>query len=203
MLARELLRAGFELSVRRAGTEVAYLAELEAPLDLILADNALREFDAMRALQILRTHELDIPLIVVTEAAGEESAIECVSLGAADFVFKERPSRLRSAVVRALDQRELRIHTRAAEAAVRASEEHFRAIFEGAALGIVLADLEGCILVSNAAFQSQIGYTAAQLRAAPLIEFILPEDRPRASEKFDELVAGQRADYRDELRYIH
>jgi hypothetical protein len=41
MLAQELRRAGFELAVRHAHTEAAYLTELEAPLDLILADNAL------------------------------------------------------------------------------------------------------------------------------------------------------------------
>src|SRR5688572_9315580 len=52
MLAHELRRTGFELAVRRATTEAAYLAELESPLDLILADNALLEFDSMRALQI-------------------------------------------------------------------------------------------------------------------------------------------------------
>jgi CheY-like chemotaxis protein len=85
MLARELRRTGFELAVRRATTEAAYLTELESPLDLILADTTLLEFDAMRALQILRTSERDIPLIVVTESAGEEAALECVSLGAADF----------------------------------------------------------------------------------------------------------------------
>src|SRR4051812_47779726 len=50
MLARELGHTGFELAFRRATTEAAYLSELKSPLDLILADNALREFDAMRAL---------------------------------------------------------------------------------------------------------------------------------------------------------
>ena len=130
MLARELGHAGFELLLHRVTTEAAYLAELESPLDLILADNALPEFDAMRALQILRTRELDIPLIVVTEAAGEEAAIECVSLGAADFVYKERPARLRSAVVRALDQRALRAHARAADAALHASAASYLVVGE-------------------------------------------------------------------------
>src|SRR5215212_4087214 len=75
MLARELRRAGFEPSVRRAVTEAAYRLELASPPDLILADSALAEFDAMRALQILRTGEQDIPLIVLAEAATEAAAI--------------------------------------------------------------------------------------------------------------------------------
>src|SRR5689334_608204 len=91
MLAHELRGAGFELSICYASTEADYLAALALPLDLILADDALPAFDAMRALQMLRTSEQDIPLIVVTESVGEQAAIECVSLGAADFVFKHRP----------------------------------------------------------------------------------------------------------------
>jgi PAS domain S-box-containing protein len=202
-LAQELRHAGFELEYRRATTEAAYLAELGAPLDLILADQALPDLDAIRALQILRVRELDIPLIAVADSAGEEVAIECLSLGAADVVFKEHSARLRSAAVRALDLRELRGHARIAEAALRASEEHFRAIFEGAAIGMVLADLEGHVLVGNATFQSQVGYTEAELRGASLIELVHPADQTIVRERNAELLGGRRANYRDELRYIH
>jgi PAS domain S-box-containing protein len=163
MLAHELRRTGFELAVRRATTEAAYLAELESPLDLILADNALPEFDAMRALQILRASELDIPLIVVTESAGEAAAIECVSLGATDFLFKNQLGRLRSAVIRALDQRDLRAHTRAAEAALRESEERFRTTFEQAAVGIAHLALSGQFLRVNKSLCDIIGYSHEEL----------------------------------------
>jgi CheY-like chemotaxis protein len=99
LLAQELRRAGFELAVRHANTEAAYLTELESPLDLILADTALPAFDALRAVQLLRATTQDIPLIVVTESAGAPAALTCVSLGAADFVFKDRPAQLRSVVI--------------------------------------------------------------------------------------------------------
>ncbi|MEP7189177.1 MAG: response regulator, partial [Roseiflexaceae bacterium] len=134
MLAHELRRTGFALAVRCATSEAAYQIALESPLDLILVDTALPAFDAMRALQILRASELDIPLIVVTESAGEASAIECVSLGATDFLFKNQPGRLRSAVIRALDQRDLRAHARAADVALRESEERFRSAYDYAAI---------------------------------------------------------------------
>jgi PAS domain S-box-containing protein len=201
-LARELRRAGFELAVRRATTEAAYLAELESPLDLILADNALSEFDAMRALQILRASELDIPLIVVTESAGEATAIECVSLGAADFLFKDRPARLGTAVVHALDQRELRAHARATAAALRASEERFRAIFQSIALGIAIVDLHGHQIMSNPAFQELLGYTDDELRGRSFAEYTQTDDIAGSLRRFNELVAGQRGPYQIEKRYV-
>src|SRR5690349_6615151 len=130
LLVHELGRTGFELAVRRATSEAAYLAELESPLDLILADNALPELAPMRALQILRTSELDIPLIVVTESAVKATAIECVSLGAADYLFKDQPARLATAVIHALDQRQLRIYARAASAALHKSAAINRSVLD-------------------------------------------------------------------------
>ncbi len=153
LLARELRRTGFELALRRVTTEAAYMAELESPLDLILADNALPEFDAMRALQILRASALDIPLIVVTESADEEAAIECVSLGAADFLFKDRPARLGTAVVRAMDQRELRAHARASDVALRKSAAINQAVLDSLTAHIAVLNAAGGIVAVNQAWK--------------------------------------------------
>ncbi|MCL6559551.1 MAG: PAS domain-containing protein, partial [Firmicutes bacterium] len=37
-------------------------------------------------------------------------------------------------------------------------EERFRAVFEGAAIGIALVDMEGRIIDSNPSFQKMLGY---------------------------------------------
>jgi PAS domain S-box-containing protein len=153
LLARELRYAGFALELHYASTEADYLAALEAPLDLILSDNALPAFDAMRALQLLHASAYDIPLIVVTELAGERAAIECVKLGAADFVFKHRPARLRSAVVRALDQRALRAHARAADAALRQSAAINQTVLDSLTAHIAVLDADGVIIAVNQAWE--------------------------------------------------
>ncbi|MEO7912339.1 MAG: PAS domain S-box protein, partial [Roseiflexaceae bacterium] len=202
-LAHELCRAGFELTVRCATTEADYLVALESPLDLILADTALPAFDALRALQILRTSELDIPLIVVTEAAGEAAAIECVSLGATDFLFKERPARLGSAVVRALDQRALRAHARAAEVALRESEERFRSAYDYAAIGMALVGLDGGWLQANRALCDFTGYTEAELLATTFQAITHPDDLAIDLANVRALVAGEIPSYQMEKRYLH
>src|SRR5215213_2078593 len=153
MLARELRRSGFELAVRRAISEAAYLAELESPIDLILADNALPELAPMRALQILRTSELDIPLIVVTESAGEAAAIECVRLGAADYLFKDQPARLATAVIQALDQRELRVYARSANAALHKSAALNQSVLDALSTHIAMLNADGVIVAVNQAWE--------------------------------------------------
>ncbi len=203
MFAHELRRAGFELAVHHASSEAAYLAELELPLDLILADNALPAFGAMRALQILRASKRDIPLIVVTESAGEAVAIECVSLGAADFLFKDRPARLGTAVIRAMDQRELRTHARAAADALRDSEERFRSAYDYAAIGIALIGLDGRWLQANRALCNFIGYTEQELLATTFQAITHPDDLAIDLGNVRSLLAGEIVSYQMEKRYFN
>src|SRR3972149_9230964 len=75
LIARELRRAGYELLLGRVDSEAGSLASLEQPLDLILADYSLPQYDALRALTALQRHGLDIPFIVVT--GGEEEIGVC------------------------------------------------------------------------------------------------------------------------------
>ncbi|MDZ4720774.1 MAG: PAS domain S-box protein [Roseiflexaceae bacterium] len=140
MLAQVLQQAGFDVAMRCATTEVDYLAELAFPPDLIVADNTLPLFDTLRAVQLLRANDLDIPLIMLTDVANEASALMCIGLGAADYLFKDRLGRLRSAIERALEQHQLRVQKRVVEAALRESEERFRAIFEYSPDAVILID---------------------------------------------------------------
>ena len=75
----ELRRAGFAPAWRRVDAEADFLAALDPSLDLIIADFHLPEFDGLRALELLRARELDIPFILVRKAAPTSSgrANEC------------------------------------------------------------------------------------------------------------------------------
>jgi signal transduction histidine kinase len=123
----ELRRAGFEPLWERVETEQEYLARLSPELQLILADYRLPRFDAQRALQRLQARGLDIPFIVVTGAIDEETAVECLEQGAADYVLKDRSLRLGQAVRRALAARELRDRERQAGDALREIEQRLAA----------------------------------------------------------------------------
>jgi diguanylate cyclase (GGDEF)-like protein/PAS domain S-box-containing protein len=91
---------------------------------------------------------------------------------------------------------------KAAEEAVRESEARFRAVFEAAAIGIGLADMEGRYVESNAALQEMVGYSADELRGVSFGDFTHPADASRDVELYEELVGGRRDHYQVETRII-
>ncbi|MCT7990110.1 PAS domain S-box protein [Laspinema olomoucense] len=90
-----------------------------------------------------------------------------------------------------------------AEEALRESEHRFRTIFEGAAIGMKITDLEGRFLQTNPALQGMLGYTHAQLCDFSFDSITYAEDLPISRQLFHELVAGERDRYQLEKRYIH
>jgi signal transduction histidine kinase len=126
LMLDELRRAGFAPDWKRVETAAAYLEALKSPLDVILADYSLPQFDALTALRLLQGHELDIPFIVVTGSVSEEAAVECMKRGAADYLLKDRLARLGSAVAHALEEQRLRAEKRKAETALLESREQLR-----------------------------------------------------------------------------
>jgi PAS domain S-box-containing protein len=89
-----------------------------------------------------------------------------------------------------------------AEAALRASEERWRTVFEHAAIGIGVVDAEGRSIGRNPAFQRFLGYTAEELRQMSFLEFTHPEDAGKDWALHSEVFAGTRDHYQIEKRYI-
>lgn len=149
LMLDELLQSGFELDWRRVDTRSEYLRHLQAGLDLILADYSLPQFNALQALDDLHQSGLDIPLIVVTGTISEEAAVACMKYGAADYLLKDRMARLGPAVVKALEDRQLRSEALMMQSALQTSEERHRLLFEHAGVGIGYYTLQGEVVAFN------------------------------------------------------
>ena len=121
-------RAGFAPSWTLVDTEAAYAAALSPQLDLILADNSLPRFNALRAADLLRESGLDVPLIVVSGTIGEEAAVALLKRGVADYLLKDRLSRLGAAVDRALEARRLRREKERADNELRERLDRLEAV---------------------------------------------------------------------------
>jgi two-component system cell cycle sensor histidine kinase/response regulator CckA len=91
---------------------------------------------------------------------------------------------------------------RRAEEALRESEARFRAIFEYAPVGIVMADFRGRLLQANQAIYRITGYSATELRGMHFKEVTHPEDLPENLRLHQELVEGKRPHYFMEKRYL-
>lgn len=89
----------------------------------------------------------------------------------------------------------------AAEVALHTTESRFRAVFDGAAVGIGIADLEGNVLEVNETLTRMFGGLDQQIRARKVREWAHPEDGPHVWKLYDELVRGEREHYRVEKPY--
>ncbi len=152
LVLHEIRRAGFVIDWRRVETEAEYLAALDPALDLILADYALPQFDALQALRLTRERGYDIPFIIVSGSIGEGIAVAAMQQGAADYLLKDRLARLGQAVTQALDQRRLRIEKRRAEQALRESAALHEAVLRSLSAAIAVLDEAGTIITVNDAW---------------------------------------------------
>jgi len=88
------------------------------------------------------------------------------------------------------------------EAALRASEERWRAMFETAAVGIVTFGSEHRTYVTaNNSFQLMTGYTEDELRNLTPLDITHEDDRAALRKHIDKIVAGSQPSYRIEKRY--
>ena len=85
--------------------------------------------------------------------------------------------------------------------ALHATEARFRAVFEGAAIGIGMADLDGNVLQVNGALLRMFGLTDQMLRARNVREWTHPDDAPQTWTLYDELVRGEREHYHVEKAF--
>jgi diguanylate cyclase (GGDEF)-like protein len=116
LMLDHLREAGFDPQSRIVDTELAYLAQLDPTLDLVLSDFSMPQFDARRALQLLKARGLEVPFIIVSAHIGEDVAVQCMREGASDYLLKDRLARLGPAVAQVLERKQLLVEKREAEA---------------------------------------------------------------------------------------
>src|SRR5438067_4256866 len=109
LVSRELRRGGFDLTMDVVETEEEFTARVRSnSYQVVLADYNLPQWRRLEALNVLRNEKLDIPLILVSGALGDVTAVECIKQGAMDYVLKDRLARLPVAVLSALQEKRLR-----------------------------------------------------------------------------------------------
>ena len=91
---------------------------------------------------------------------------------------------------------------RKAEEAIQKSEARFRAIYQEAAIGIALVDMDGRLLESNRAMQKMLGYGGEELQGKVFTDITHPDDIAKDLELYTELMAGKRSHYQMEKRYV-
>jgi len=146
LVQRELRKAGLDFAARVAPDRRSYLEALDAfAPDLVLADYSLPGFDGLTALSLARQRLGEVPVVIVSGAIGEETAIETLKAGATDYVLKQRLSRLGLVVKRAISEARQLAEKKLAEEALR-STAHF---LDENPYPVLRIDRAGVVLAAN------------------------------------------------------
>lgn len=164
LLIRTLRKNGYEPTAERVQTsEDLTLALSRQPWDIILCDFHLPGFSGIDAIAIVKKMNLDIPIIVVSGAIGEEMAMDCIHRGASDYIMKGNLTRLGLAVKRDLQEKEMRLRQKKDEDSLRQSEEKYRTILESIGEGYYEVDLAGNFTFFNNAACQIWGYPREEM----------------------------------------
>ena len=91
LIIRELKKGGYNPVYERVENAAAMKkAFQEKQWDIILCDYKLPTFSGEKAIALLKETNIDIPLIIVSGAIGEETAVKCMLSGAQDYIMKDK-----------------------------------------------------------------------------------------------------------------
>jgi PAS domain S-box-containing protein len=179
LLQRELRRAEFEFTSAVVQTPEDFTREVRAhPPQIVLADYNLPQWRGMEAVEILRSENLDVPVILVSGSLGEVNAVECLRQGATDYVLKGALTRLPVAIRRALAERGLREQRKSADEA----RELLATVVESSQDAIIRKTLQGTITAWNPAAERMFGYSSSEVLGKSMLLLIPPD---RANEEAD------------------
>jgi PAS domain S-box-containing protein len=191
LITRELRRAGLEFTAKRANRRADLAATLESFMpDVVLADNKLADFTGGDALANVRRLHPEIPVVMVSDALGEEAAAELLKAAARDFVLKSNLLRLPSAIERAISVEQGIRARKSAETAMRVSNALLQTTERIAHIGGFDWDLpSGRILWSEETYRI-FGRSPGEFvpTLAHFAECIHPDDRARMRDAIDAAV---------------
>jgi len=151
--------------------------------DIVLSDYVLPGFDGREALEIHKKYIPNIPFIFVTGQLSEETAIECLKMGAWDYIMKDHLKRLPVSIKNALALKLERTENKLKAQTISESEKRYKSLSELTFEGIVIHK-NGILLDCNLSFCRMFGYDRDELINKDMIDLLIhPDDRNLVLEK--------------------
>lgn len=146
LMIREIESHGYMPEFERVETETALRKAFGHSWDIVLSDFRLPQLDAVFALEILKELGLDIPFIVISQAIGEDQAVQIMRSGASDYIMKSSLKRLMPAI-----EREIRdaADRRVSAQKLRENQEFLESVIQNQLSGTIVVDLAGEIRLIN------------------------------------------------------
>lgn len=149
--------------------------------DIIVSDYEMPVFKGTRALELTQKHDPALPFIILTGSRNEFIAVECMRLGAWDYVIKDNMKRLPFALKEALHRAEAIRQKADATKALAESERKYRSYIELATDGVFIVDEMQNFLEVNPAGCQMTGYSEEEILKMSINDFIV--DKLESNEK--------------------
>lgn len=191
LIVREL-KSSFLPTFRRVDTpEALHEALAISNWDIIISDYVMPRFSGLAALDLLKSLQLDIPVVVVSGKMGEEVAVETMRAGASDYVVKDHLSRLVPIIRRELKEASARREQQSIENALLLAETKFRSLVEQSLSGIFIIQ-ENHFSYINPRFAQIFGYTQDEILSLDsILDIVAPESRPFIAANLEKRLHGE------------
>lgn len=168
-LRRTLSSGGLEPVLHHvdSGRKFEEALRTSAP-DLIISDFSLPSYDGKTALAAAQSLRPGTPFIFYSGTIGEEAAIEALKCGATDYVLKDKPKRLISAIERALKESEQRRQQRKAEEKIH----DLARLLDLATDAIIVRDLDDVIEFWNEGAERLYGFARSEVIGKKFTTFV-------------------------------
>jgi PAS domain S-box-containing protein len=177
LIIRGLKKGGFDPVYERIETASAMKKALkEKSWDIILCDYKMPKFNAPSAIALVKEAKIDIPIIVVSGTIGENEAIDCMRLGAQDYIMKGNLSRLCPAITREIQDAKSRGEQRHTEEKLHYEEQLFRTFTEQDPDLIILVNKDFQITYNNPAVANFLGIKKEDIIGSKVYNYLHPDD---------------------------
>ncbi len=161
-LVTELREGGLVVAWSRVETRRELFRGLQRHVDAVVVDPALPGIDILDVLKSRSQRIREVPFVIVADPDSEDTAMDCLRLGASDYVLKDRLARLPQAVQVAVTTYRLRLQRERDRRELERSEERYRKLFTEDLSGLFVSTPAGRLLDCNPAFAALIGVESVE-----------------------------------------
>ena len=165
--------------------------------DIILADYDLGSWTAKDALESQSKSGKVIPVVIVTGALGDEAAVKCIKLGAADYVLKQQLEHLPLVVEQVLHDKVRRDEAASLQGVIRRGKKVWELTFDTVPDAIFVVDSKYRIERANRAAADLLGVDFPKLIGRPFYSAIFGDDRPPRNSPFQQLLLAEQEEPAD------